>query len=163
MGMNEPVLDFSSLYTQYARDIRRFALFLSGNSATADDIVSETFIRVWGARARVDLTTVKAYLFTIARNVFLQQRRYSTRHVELAETVSEEPDPGRQAEARKKLKAVLDALQELPEIDRAAVLMRAEDGLSYDEIAAALGISGGAVRVKVHRARLFLARRTENS
>jgi RNA polymerase sigma-70 factor (ECF subfamily) len=162
MGMNEPLIDFTTLYKDYARDVRRFALFLSGDSTAADDIVSETFIRVWSARSRVDLPTVKAYLFAIARNVFLHQKRHSVRHTELTETVTDEPDPQRHAQARKHLRIVLDALQELPEIDRAAVLMRAEDELSYDEIAAALGISSGAVRVKVHRARLFLARRTEN-
>jgi RNA polymerase sigma-70 factor (ECF subfamily) len=52
---------------------------------------------------------------------------------------------------------VLAALQALPEIDRAAVLMRAEEGMSYEEIAAALGISLPAAKVKVHRARLKLA------
>jgi RNA polymerase sigma-70 factor (ECF subfamily) len=50
------------------------------------------------------------------------------------------------------------ALQTLPEIDRAAVLLRAEEGMSYDEVAAALGISPVAARVKVHRARLKLAK-----
>ena len=52
---------------------------------------------------------------------------------------------------------MLAALQTLPEIDRAAVLLRAEEGMSYDEVAAALGISPVAARVKVHRARLKLA------
>jgi RNA polymerase sigma-70 factor (ECF subfamily) len=52
---------------------------------------------------------------------------------------------------------VLVALQTLPEIDRAAVLLRAEEGMSYEEVAAALGISPVAARVKVHRARLKLA------
>jgi RNA polymerase sigma-70 factor (ECF subfamily) len=45
----------------------------------------------------------------------------------------------------------------LPEIDRAALLMRANDGLAYEEIARALGISLAAAKVKVHRARLRLA------
>ena len=52
---------------------------------------------------------------------------------------------------------MLAALQTLPEIDRAAVLLRAEEGMSYEEVAAALGISPVAARVKVHRARLKLA------
>jgi RNA polymerase sigma-70 factor (ECF subfamily) len=52
---------------------------------------------------------------------------------------------------------VAAALRQLPEVDRAALLMRAEDGLPYEEIAAALGLSVAAARVKVHRARLKLA------
>ncbi len=52
---------------------------------------------------------------------------------------------------------MLTALQALPEIDRAAVLMRADDEMAYEEIARALGISVSAAKVKVHRARLTLA------
>ena len=55
------------------------------------------------------------------------------------------------------LEVVLTALQALPEIDRAAVLMRADDEMAYEEIARALGISLSAAKVKVHRARLKLA------
>ena len=67
------------------------------------------------------------------------------------------PDPERRAHANLELQAVLAALQTLPEVDRAAVLLRAEEGMSYDEVAATLGISAVAARVKVHRARLKLA------
>jgi RNA polymerase sigma-70 factor (ECF subfamily) len=67
------------------------------------------------------------------------------------------PSPAARAEHRAELAAVLQALQRLPEVDRAALLMRAEQGMSYDEIAAALGLSLTAVKVKIHRARLRLA------
>ena len=67
------------------------------------------------------------------------------------------PGPDRRAQSHIELQAALAALQTLPEIDRAAVLLRAEEGMSYDEVAAALGISPVAARVKVHRARLKLA------
>ena len=67
------------------------------------------------------------------------------------------PGPERRAHAQLELQTVLAALQTLPEIDRAAVLLRAEEGMLYDEVAAALGISPVAARVKVHRARLKLA------
>ena len=53
---------------------------------------------------------------------------------------------------------VLRALQEFPEVDRAALLMRADEGLSYEEIAVALGLPVPTVKVKVHRARLRLAK-----
>jgi RNA polymerase sigma-70 factor, ECF subfamily len=153
-----PVADFSGLYKAHARDVHRFVLFLSGDPGLADDIVSETFIRLWNARKRVDLTTVRAYLFAIARNLFLQQRR-RTRHGELDDRMADpQPGPDRRAQARSELADVMAALQELPEIDRAAVLMRADDAMSYEEIGTALGISPVAARVKVHRARMKLAR-----
>jgi RNA polymerase sigma-70 factor (ECF subfamily) len=63
----------------------------------------------------------------------------------------------RQAEAKDELARVLRALQELPEADRAALLMRADEGLTYEEIATALELPVATVKVKVHRARLKLA------
>jgi RNA polymerase sigma-70 factor (ECF subfamily) len=70
-----------------------------------------------------------------------------------------DPGPGPEVEARDRqaLDAVLRALQAIPEVDRVALLMRAQDGLPYNEIAAVLGLSLAAVRVKVHRARLRIA------
>jgi RNA polymerase sigma-70 factor, ECF subfamily len=152
------VIDFLELYRTHAGDVQRFALFLSGDAALADDIVSETFIRLWHARERVDLPTVKGYLLAIARNLFLAERRRAGRMTALDATARDDrPGPERRAHAHIELQAVVAALQTLPEIDRAAVLLRAEEGMSYEEIAAALGISAVAARVKVHRARLKLA------
>jgi len=65
------------------------------------------------------------------------------------------PGPEAAARSRHELDAVMAALGAMPELDRSAVLMRADD-LPYDEIARALGISPAAARVKVHRARLKL-------
>jgi RNA polymerase sigma-70 factor, ECF subfamily len=152
------VSTFSELYRAHAAEVRRFALFLSGDATLADDIVSETFIRLWHARARLDLTTVKAYLLVIARNLFLDHRRRSARLATLDEHMADTgPGPEERATARADLRAVLAALQTLPEIDRAAVLLRADEGLSYAEIGRMLDISTIAARVKVHRARLKLA------
>jgi RNA polymerase sigma-70 factor (ECF subfamily) len=64
--------------------------------------------------------------------------------------------PYLQAEQRETLTSVLDGLQKLPEASRAALLMSAVDGMAYEEIARALGISLAAVKVKIHRARLAL-------
>ncbi len=155
------MIDVAELYRAEARGLYRFALFLSGDPAVADDLVAETFIRLWNARQRVDLATVRGYLFTIARNLFLQQRRDRRQIAAVAAMDEELPDQGAgpeaRAVARDELRTTLAALQNLPEIDRAALLMRADDGLAYEEIAAALALSVGAVRVKVHRARLKLA------
>lgn len=153
--------EFTEIYREHAGDVHRFVLYLSGDRALADDLTSETFVRLWTARERVDLATVRAYLFTIARNLFLQGRRGPRREAvvaALAETSADaRPGPAERAEARDELRATLTALQALPEIDRAALLMRADDGLPYEEIAASLGLSPITVRVKVHRARLKLA------
>src|SRR5262245_52912340 len=150
--------DFEALYQRYAADVFRFALYLSGNRAGAEDIASETVVRVWTVRDNLRAPTVKAYLFAIARNLYLQDRRRRWRRSELSDAMADGgPGPHAEAASRAELAAVLAALQSLPEIDRAALLMRAQDQMPYEEIAATLGLSLPAARVKVHRARVRLA------
>ena len=151
------MVDFHELYTRYAADVHRFALFLSGDRALADDITSETFLRAWSASAPIREATVKGYLFTIARNVFLHELRGVRKRDELPEELpSPAASPAERAESRSSLGAVLEALRTLPELDRSALLFRAEDEMSYEEIGRALGLSAGAARVRVHRARMKL-------
>ena len=152
------VIDFDSLYALHSGAVFRFALSLSGNRTMAEDITSETFIRVWTARERVDLATVAGYLMTIARRLYLEQVRGDRRR-EMLDRDWEDATLGPHAlvEGRAELDAVLADLQTLAEPDRAALLMRAQEQMSYEEIAAALGISPGAAKVKVHRARRKVA------
>jgi RNA polymerase sigma-70 factor (ECF subfamily) len=150
--------DFEQLYARYAKDVYRFALYLSGSPAQAEDITSETFVRVFTSRDKIRTATVKAYLFAIVRNLHTDGRRWAKRGLELpAEIPDRSPGPHLQAESRESLRIVLEALRALPEVDRAALLMRAQDGMPYEEIAAALGLSLAATKVKVHRARLRIA------
>jgi len=155
------VTDFEGLYRRYAPEVFRFALYLAGNRSEAEDITSETFVRAWTSSAPVRTATVKAYLFTIARHLHLEGLRRSRRHVELPETLPEtlaDPAAGPDARAERdsELSAALRALQRLPEIDRAALLMRAADDMPYEEIARALNLSLASVKVRIHRARLAL-------
>lgn len=157
-GPTPPLVDFATLYREHASHVYRFALYLSGDPSLADDLVSEAFVRVWTARARVDLKTVRGYLFAITRNLFLQEVRRASRRAPLEERMAaRRPTPDAGVVAQEELRRVLAALALLPESDRAAVLMRADEHLPYEDIAAVLGISIGAARVKVHRARLKLA------
>jgi RNA polymerase sigma factor (sigma-70 family) len=146
------------LYTRYARDVYRFATYLSCDPALADDITSETFLRAWSSASPIREATVKAYLFTIARNVFLQEMRRRPRHGELDASIpSTAASQDERVEQRTNLRTVLQALRHLPELDRAALLMRSQDGMSYEEIAQALQLSMASVKVKIHRARLKLS------
>jgi RNA polymerase sigma-70 factor (ECF subfamily) len=156
--VTEPLVDLAGLYREHAHSVRRFALYLSGDAALADDLVSEAFVRVWTVKDRVELTTVRGYLFATVRNLFLTDVRRQRQRAPLDERfVDHQPDPEERARDRSSLRTVLAALRALPEVDRAAVLMRADEGLPYEEIAAVLAISTTAAKVKVHRARLKLA------
>jgi RNA polymerase sigma-70 factor (ECF subfamily) len=148
--------EFHALYERHSRDVHRFAFYLSGQRAQAEDICAETFMRAWCARDRIRTETVKAYLFSIARNLVREgHRRRAASSDELDQLPEAGPGPAAQAGDRIELGSVLRALQDLRETDRAALLMRV-DGVSHEEIARALEISVGAVRVKIHRARLQL-------
>ena len=150
--------DFTALYRKHAPEVFRFALYLSGERAEAEDITSETFARAWASPEAIRAATVKGYLFTIARNLFLQGLRKQSRRAELdVELADPQPSQLVRSEGREELRAVFARLQELPEIDRAALLMRSLEAMPYEEIARALGISLAAAKVKVHRARLALA------
>lgn len=150
-------MDFQSLYEKYAPAVRRFSLFLCGDPALADDITSDTFVRVWLARGRIRELTVKSYLFAIARNAYRDTQRRAWRQTALDE---EGPDSQVSAhtrvEQKEEVTAVLTALQQLPEVDRAVLLMRALDDMTCEEIASVLDITATAARVKVHRARARL-------
>lgn len=151
--------DFQSLYDRYAKHLYRFALSLCGNSAEAEDLVADTFVRLWAAPGEIRDTTVKAYLFTILRNLFLTRRKVAARHVPLDDTLV---DPSRpqddRAAAVVELACFREHLAGLADADRTALLMRGAEGRTYEEIGRALGLSTGAARVRVHRARVQLAR-----
>jgi RNA polymerase sigma-70 factor, ECF subfamily len=151
--------EFRALYERYAPDVRRFALYLCGDAALADDITSETFVRAWTAPGPLREETIKAYLFTIARNLHHDAHRQARRQVMLDENIPDESASVlHRAEDRSQLAFVLAQVQRLAEIDRAALLMRAQEQMSYEEIARALGLTVAAVKVRIHRARLKLIR-----
>ncbi len=146
------------VYARYSGDVFRFAYWLCGDREEAQDILSETFIRLWAGEGEVRAATVKAYLFTIARNLFRQRARRRNRERALDDDLpSRLPATDARAEARDELDAVARILRELPESDRSALLMRAQHELPYEEIARVLDISVSAAKVKVHRARLKLS------
>ena len=153
----EEMTDIESLYQRYAPDVRRFVLFLSGDPVMADEITSDVFVSAWLARERIRQPTVKGYLFAIARNLYRDLRRRHERLAELDEQMTDQRI-GAQAhmEQTAEVRAVLEALQQLSELDRTALLMRALDEMPYEEIAETLGLPTATVRVKVHRARLKL-------
>src|SRR5215470_1691637 len=98
--------DFSALYKKYAPDVFRFALYLSGDHSLAEDITSETFVRVWASPEEIEAATVKGYLITIARNLFLKGLRTRSRHVQMdTEFPDASPSPHDQAAQKEKLDA----------------------------------------------------------
>jgi RNA polymerase sigma-70 factor (ECF subfamily) len=151
-------VNFHEVYERHSAAVLRFASGLTGNHAVAQDLTSEAFVRLWTGGDRIRVETVRAYLFTIVRNLYRSDLRRSWRAAPLD---PEMPDPVDRitgpVERRSDVAAVRRALKQLSVDDREAVLMRAGD-MSYEDIARALGVSGGAAKVRVHRSRARLAR-----
>ena len=150
--------EIEALYRQYASAVFRFAWGLCGDRSLAEDIVSETYVRLLTKAPEVETQTALAYLLAIARNTYVSGVRRRWREVPLPDTVqAQHIDHGARLDGQARLQAVFDAIRGLPEGERAALLLRVDHELSYEDIAAALGTSVGAAKVRVHRARVRIA------
>jgi RNA polymerase sigma-70 factor (ECF subfamily) len=142
------------MYDSYSAEVYRFALSLSGNRSEAEDITSETFVRVWSRITTIRTETLKAYLFTVARNFFLEQQRKKKQLIVLNDVYPDPaPGPDKVAGSLSELTRVQQILKTLPEIDRTAFVMRVHHNLPCAEIARVLNLSLSATKVKIHRAR----------
>jgi RNA polymerase sigma-70 factor (ECF subfamily) len=148
------MLSFQEIYELYAAEVYRFALWLTGDRSDAEDITSETFVRAWVRTNSIRTETLKAYLFTIARNIYLGKQRKTNRQVAF-DGIYPDPAPGPEAvvESQLELLKVRKVLQTLPEIDRTAFILRVRNEMPYAEIARILDLSLSAAKVKVHRVR----------
>jgi len=154
------MINFKDLYESHANEVYRFALWLAGDSSEAEDITSETFIRAWVHKSKIRTETLKAYLFTISRNIYLQRHRKKKRHVALDDIYADPaPGPDKLTEYQLELRSIQRALQSLPECDRTAFILRIQHELPYDEIARILELSLTAAKVKVYRVRKKLIAR----
>jgi RNA polymerase sigma-70 factor (ECF subfamily) len=152
-------MDFSDVYNRYVRDVQRFSLYLSGNSVLAEDLTAETFVHAFCGPSDLRVDTVKAYLFAIARNLYRDETARRHRLVSMEEAPEPaDPAPGQDqtAAGRQTLSSVLRAIQRLPERQREALVLAVDQDLRYEQIAAILGCSVAAVKVRIHRARLQL-------
>jgi RNA polymerase sigma factor (sigma-70 family) len=161
-GALAPEADFTrDLYEQYANQIFRYCLHQLGSREEAEDAVQSTFLNAFrGIKRGVVPELESAWLFKIAHNVCLSRRRSAWRRgrVESAtdfEVVEElAPAPTRRAD---ELIGLQDVLEQMPEAQRRAILLREWQGLSYHEIADELELSQAAVETLIFRARRSLA------
>lgn len=83
------MLSFEELYVSYSPDVYRFANWLCGNTNDAEDITAETFTRAWMSFTRIRTETLRAYLFTIARHIYLESLRKRRSHEALNDAHSD--------------------------------------------------------------------------
>ncbi|HYX26694.1 MAG TPA: sigma-70 family RNA polymerase sigma factor, partial [Thermoanaerobaculia bacterium] len=135
------------------------ARFLAGGGARdadVDDLVQETFIRAFRAVGKFrGQCQFRTWLLTIGGNVLKDAGRRAARDrvVPLDDALRDrDGDPHEQAVAGEAADRLQEGLARLPRMQREVFLLRAQQGLAYEEIAAALGTSAGAARVHYHHA-----------
>lgn len=147
---------FEGLYEELAGPVQSFLRSLTRNESRADDLLQETFFHVHRARHTWDpARSARAWVYAIAHNVFLMAYRSDRRrgrHEELpAEELPDLPVPA-EAESLAARDVVTKALGSLPVDRREALLLHHVEGLSFQEIGAALGITTMAAKLRSHRA-----------
>jgi RNA polymerase sigma factor (sigma-70 family) len=155
----------TDLYERYASRLYGFCLHRLGSREEAEDAVQTTFLNAFRGLSRgVVPASESAWLFKIAENVCLSRHRatFRRRRVEApGDLAAVEDTVAAPARADDELIPLEDALAEMPEGQRRALLLREWQGLSYREIAAELEVSQSAVETLIFRARRSLARRLE--
>lgn len=150
--------ELEQIYLTYKDDVYRFLLRLTRSPQQAEDLLSETFLRVIRALPgfRGDCT-VKTWLFGLARNVWLESLRKNRPTLEYDDLLDLylEDDLADRAASRQLLLRVRELLAQKDSRARQVVYLRAA-GYAYAEIAARLGVSESGARVLEHRTRNWL-------
>jgi RNA polymerase sigma factor (sigma-70 family) len=147
---------FEEIVRRYRKPLDRFAAAIVGGRSedVTQDAFSKALLALRGSEAEIEL---RPWLYRIVRNTALNDLRdRAPAAEELSETLPGGLSASAAAEAREELRDLMGRLQALPEPQRAALVMRELEGLSHEEIAAALGVSGGAARQAIYRARAAL-------
>ncbi len=152
---------FSAIFDRHAAHIHRYLVRRIGPVA-AEDALGETFLVAFRKREGYDTERREArpWLYGIATNLVAQRRRDEVRELKLREALGPPPDEeghadrvAEQVTAEAMGKLLDGALADLAEGDRDTLTLFAGEGLSYEEIAVALGIPLGTVRSRLNRAR----------
>ncbi len=141
-----------------------YAMVLTRNPADAADLVQETYVRALKAKESLGPgSNVKSWLFTILRNIWLNQLRHERTAPQLVELEAHEgiadvaietsKDPHAQYVSKIEQETVRNAIQQLPAEFREIIVLREYEELSYQEIAAMLECPAGTVMSRLARAR----------
>ena len=144
---------FEELYHLYKKPLAKLLYRLSFDRILVDDLMQEVFVRLWrGAGSFRGLSKVSTFVFRIAYNVYINESR--KRKEKLSEELHSETtvQPYDQLIREEMQARVRDAIQSLPEHERAALILSEYNDLKYQEIGEVLGIPVGTVKSRIFSA-----------
>lgn len=150
--------EFKKELSQVIPHLRAFGRSLSGNRDLADDLVQETLLKAWAARARFQAgTNMRAWTFIILRNLFLSQMRRARFKGEWDDiTASRVLAAPAGQEHHVELADMQRALMHLPQPQREALILVGAGGFAYEEAAEICGCAVGTIKSRVARGRVAL-------
>ncbi len=161
------MLDFDDLVEQHQAAVFRFVRSIAADPSTAEDALQETFLAAWRSASTFrGESSVRAWLFAIARNAVMRQHRRRVDEPATTESLSalgeeagwgSDDDPERAAMKHEQREIFERAMARLGDSDREVLLLRDLEGFSGEETAAILDIPLPAMKTRLHRARLRLA------
>tara|TARA_R110002049_G_scaffold270002_1_gene447008 strand:- start:330 stop:842 length:513 start_codon:yes stop_codon:yes gene_type:complete len=156
---------FEFIYNAYAKPIRRFLFFKTQDIDAAEDILQETFVKLWSNCSKVDYDKVKSYLYSTANNMFLNEKK----HQKVIHNYNEnykKHDTNESPEFIMLEKEFMGKLEKtmasLPEKQREVFLLNRIEKKKYKEIAQMLNISVKAVEKRMHQALVVMRKEIGN-
>jgi RNA polymerase sigma-70 factor (ECF subfamily) len=150
---------YGQFYDLYVDRIHRFIFFKVNSTSDAQDLTSETFLKLWQSlKEGKEIKNLNSFVYTIARNLVIDFYRKRATHEQESidrDEVREIPDKTNflhQQEVDDQLQGVLRGLDKLKDEYREVIVLRFLNELSISEISAVINKSGGSVRVLLHRA-----------
>jgi RNA polymerase sigma-70 factor (ECF subfamily) len=146
---------FRNIFNENYEYIRNYLYYLSGDMALSEDLVQDVFLQLWEKKDSIKNETVRAFLFTVAKNNFLKNRRRASYDLKFQASLfenTENKSPEYMLEMKEFDEKLQRILSGLPEKSRTVFLMHRIDGMTYKEIAKNLQVSVKAVEKQMSKA-----------
>ncbi|TMM09070.1 MAG: sigma-70 family RNA polymerase sigma factor [Actinobacteria bacterium] len=148
---------FEALVRRYRRELFCYCRRLMPEAASAEDTVQQALLQAWRAlKAGAEVRDIRAWLYRIAHNAAVSHLRAAGAMPREMEDAPGTFDVEQVVQQRLRAKAALAGMASLPELQRRVLVSTTLDGASHEEVATALGLSNGAVRGLIYRARAAL-------
>ncbi len=147
--------EFEEAFDLYYEQVRNFLYYKSSQAELSEDVAQDAFVKLWETRDKIDKSSLKAYLFTIANNLMinkLKRQQLKFKFLNSSTQKTSNVTPEYLLEMQEFDQKLQDTLAKIPDGAREVFLMNRIDGLKYREIAEILGLSMKAVEKRMSRA-----------